>query len=93
MRSLFRLLSPARIAPKPPALQRDTIAFVLDDGRRIDVSRVRDPRARRVKLSVDERGVRLTLPAADQPGHRRTLPARAPRLARRAAGDPGRTRR
>ena len=63
MRSLFRLLSPARIAPKPPALQRDTIAFVLDDGRRIDVSRVRDPRARRVKLSVDERGVRLTLPA------------------------------
>lgn len=62
MRSLFRLLSPARIAPATPRLQRDTVAFVLDDGRRIDVLRVRDPRARRVKLSVDERGARLTLP-------------------------------
>ena len=62
MRSLFRLLSPARIAPKPAAVQRDTIGFVLDDGRRIDVLRVRDPRARRIKLSVDERGARLSLP-------------------------------
>ena len=31
MRSLFRLLSPARIAPRPPVVQRDTIGFVLDD--------------------------------------------------------------
>ena len=62
MRSLFRLLSPARTAPKPPAVQRDTIGFVLDDGRRVDLLRVRDPRARRIKLSVDERGARLTLP-------------------------------
>ena len=62
MHSLFRLLSPARIAPKPAAVQRDTIGFVLDDGRRIDVLRVRDPRARRIKLSVDERGARLSLP-------------------------------
>ncbi|WP_449447036.1 M48 family metallopeptidase [Thermomonas brevis] len=62
MRSLFRLLAPARIAPKPPAVQRDTLPFVLEDGRRIEVARVRDPRARRIKLSVDERGARLTLP-------------------------------
>lgn len=61
MRSLFRLLSPTRSAPKPAA-QRDSIGFVLDDGRRVDVLRVRDPRARRIKLSVDERGARLTLP-------------------------------
>ena len=62
MRSLFRLLAPAPIAPKAPAMQRDTIGFVLADGRRIDVLRVRDPRARRIKLSFDERGARLSLP-------------------------------
>ncbi len=62
MRSLFRLLTPARIASKPPAVHRDSIGFVLEDGRRIDVLRVRDPRARRIKLSVDERGARLSLP-------------------------------
>ena len=62
MHSLFRLLAPARTAAKPPAIQRDSIPFVLADGRRIDVLRVRDPRARRIKLSVDERGARLTLP-------------------------------
>ncbi|MDO6846299.1 DUF45 domain-containing protein, partial [Escherichia coli] len=32
------------------------------EGREIAVLRVRDPRARRIKLSVDERGARLTLP-------------------------------
>lgn len=62
MRSLFRLLSPTRIAPTKPRVLRDTVACVLEDGRCIDVLRVRDPRARRVKLSVDERGARLTLP-------------------------------
>lgn len=62
MRSLFRLLSPARTAPNAPRVQRDTIVFVLDDGQPIDVLRVRDPRARRIKLSVDERGARLSLP-------------------------------
>ena len=61
MRSLFRLLTTTRTAPKP-AVQRDSIGFVLADGRRIDVLRVRDPRARRIKLSVDERGARLSLP-------------------------------
>ena len=62
MRSLFRLLSSTRIAPKPPAVRRDSISFALDADRHIDVLRVRDPRARRLKLSVDERGARLSLP-------------------------------
>lgn len=53
---LRRLISPAA-----PTLQRDTIRLRLEDAE-IDVLRVRDPRARRIKLSVDERGVRLTLP-------------------------------
>ena len=61
MRSLFRLLATTRTEAKP-AVQRDSIGFVLADGRRIDVLRVRDPRARRIKLSVDERGARLSLP-------------------------------
>jgi predicted metal-dependent hydrolase len=67
MRLLFRLLAPVRIAPKAPAVQRDTVGFVLADGRRIDVLRVRDPRARRIKLSVDERGARLSLPLRASP--------------------------
>jgi hypothetical protein len=33
MQSLFRLLAGARIAPSAPPLQRDSIGFVLDDGR------------------------------------------------------------
>src|SRR5690606_568129 len=60
MPSLFRLSPPAD--PTTSRLQRDSIAFVLSDGRRIDVLRVRDPRARRLRLSVGERGPRLTLP-------------------------------
>ncbi len=60
MLSLFRLSPPS---PDTRArLQRDSIPFVLADGRRIDVLRVRDPRARRIRLSVGERGARLTLP-------------------------------
>ena len=62
MRSLLRLFSPTRIAPKPLRTQRDSVGCVLDDGRRVDVLRVRDARAKRLKLSVDERGARLTLP-------------------------------
>jgi len=57
MSNPFRLL-----APKPRAIQRDAIELVLDDGSSVHVARVRDPRARRIKLSVDERGARLTLP-------------------------------
>ena len=59
--SMFRLL-----AGKPPArvatIARDTIAVTLDSGQVVEVLRVRDPRARRIRLSVDERGARLTLP-------------------------------
>jgi hypothetical protein len=57
MKSPFRLL-----APKPRVIEREAIEFVLPDGRLIELLRVRDPRARRLRLSVDERGARLTLP-------------------------------
>ena len=57
MSSLFRRL----VVPAAPAVQRDTVRLRLEESE-IDVLRVRDPRARRLKLSVDERGVRLTLP-------------------------------
>ncbi|MCL7714776.1 M48 family metallopeptidase [Stenotrophomonas mori] len=57
MQRLFRRPS----APATPVIQRDTVRLRLD-GAEIDVLRVRDPRARRLKLSVDERGARLTLP-------------------------------
>lgn len=50
------------LAPKPRIVERDTLPFTLADGRDIEVQRVRNPRARRLKLSVDERGARLTLP-------------------------------
>lgn len=53
----FRLL-----VPKPRSIERDAFELALADGRAIHVQRVRDPRARRIKLSVDERGARLTLP-------------------------------
>ena len=56
-RSLHRL-----IAPKPRTLERDEIPLLLESGTRIAIQRVRDPRAKRIKLSVDERGARLTLP-------------------------------
>jgi len=54
--SLRRLL-----ATPAPTVQRDTVRLRVGDGE-IEVLRVRDPRARRIKLSVDERGARLTLP-------------------------------
>ena len=50
------------LTPKPRTLERDSFAFALDDGCSIEIRRVRDPRARRMRLSVDERGARLTLP-------------------------------
>nr|WP_222565562.1 SprT family zinc-dependent metalloprotease [Lysobacter antarcticus] len=52
-------------AKRPPArrsVQRDTFELTLDDGQSLEVERRRDPRARRIKLSVSDRGVRLTLP-------------------------------
>ena len=48
--------------PAPRRLQRDRIDYPLDAGRRIEIERVRDPRARRIRLLVGERGVRLTVP-------------------------------
>lgn len=63
--SLFRLLAgkPRTIARTAErTVSRDSIAITLGTGQVVDVLRVRDPRARRIKLSVDERGPRLTLP-------------------------------
>src|SRR3546814_17945827 len=57
MTSLFRLQTPGR-----RTVERDRFDFTLDDGGSIEILRVRDPRARRMRLSVDERGARLTLP-------------------------------
>lgn len=43
-------------------IRRERIALRLEDGIEVDVERVRDPRARRLRLLVGERGVRLTVP-------------------------------
>jgi predicted metal-dependent hydrolase len=60
----LRLRAPESSGPEPRKLPllRESVRFQCDDGREIDVLRVRDPRARRIKLSVNERGARLTLP-------------------------------
>lgn len=60
MSFLSRLLAPAA-APKR-RIERDVVSLPLGDGRCIEVLRVRDARARRLRVAVDERGVRLTLP-------------------------------
>ena len=57
LRSLHRLIS-----TKTPAVQRDVVTLALAEGHWVEVQRIRDPRAKRIKLSVDERGARLTLP-------------------------------
>ncbi|RDZ26457.1 M48 family peptidase [Lysobacter silvisoli] len=69
MTSLLRLLT-GKPRPAPRTVERETVTIALADGRQIEVLRVRDPRARRLKLSVDERGARLTLPlrASDRAG-------------------------
>lgn len=56
--------SPLRrlLAPPPRTIERDSVPLALDDGRVVEVARIRHPRARRLRLSVDERGARLTLP-------------------------------
>lgn len=56
-RTLRRLLT-----PHPRRIERDVMQLPLDDGGSIEIQRVRDPRARRLRLSVDDRGARLTLP-------------------------------
>jgi len=50
------------MARAAPGIQRERIALRLEDGVEVDVERVRDPRARRLRLLVGERGVRLTVP-------------------------------
>ncbi|MGY0612601.1 M48 family metallopeptidase [Luteimonas sp. A501] len=62
MSSLLRLLLTKSPAPGARNIQRDIVALAMDDGSEVAVLRVRDPRARRLRLSVDERGARLTLP-------------------------------
>lgn len=81
--------------PAKPAVDDDRTALMLPDGSQIDVLRIRHPRARRLKLSVNERGVRLTLPmraslrAADAflLAHREWIAAQLPKwMARDDAG-------
>lgn len=58
-------------SPKPrPKIRRDTVPLRLSDGVRHEVLRVRDPRARRIRLTVSDNRVRLTLPgwASDRDG-------------------------
>lgn len=60
-------MNPLRLLAGKPREQtrtasRETLSFTLHNGETVDVLRVRDPRARRIKLSVSERGARLTLP-------------------------------
>ena len=51
------------IAPRTrPVVESETMVVELAGGRTVRIVRVRHPRARRIKLSVNERGVRLTLP-------------------------------
>ena len=48
--------------PPTKSIDRDVVVLDLPQQGQIKVQRVRDPRAKRIKLSVDERGARLTLP-------------------------------
>jgi hypothetical protein len=58
MSSLLR-----RWFPRPPRPQlREQLRLELADGHSLPLLRVRDPRARRIKLSVNEQGARLSLP-------------------------------
>lgn len=50
------------IAAAPRSIERDSVTLEMGSGARVEIARVRDPRAKRIKLSVDERGARLTLP-------------------------------
>lgn len=57
---LERLLRPVSKAPAP-ARRRDVLELELA-GRTVVLARVRDVRTRRMRMSVDERGARLSLP-------------------------------
>ena len=49
-------------APRPARIERSRTLLALPDGRQVTVQWLRHPRARRMRLAVDERGARLTLP-------------------------------
>jgi len=60
-------MNPLRLLAGKPrevlrGIARESITVTLGNGESVDILRVRDPRARRIKLSVSERGARLTLP-------------------------------
>lgn len=60
-------MNPLRLLAGNPRVKtrgttRETLSLTLDNGETVALLRVRDPRARRIKLSVSERGARLTLP-------------------------------
>lgn len=70
--------------------QRETVPLRLPDGRDIQLLRVRDPRARRLRLLVSERGPRLTIPAAASLSEaQRFLEQHLHWLADQLADDPG----
>lgn len=56
------LLRRLMVPPSSRSVERDVVPLALADGNTVEIQRVRDPRAKRLKLSVDERGARLTLP-------------------------------
>lgn len=60
--SVLPFLAPRSRTKSAVAIERDSFQLPLADGTTLTVQRVRNPRARRLKLSVDERGARLTLP-------------------------------
>ena len=79
--------------PPPRTAARSSMAIVLPDGSDAEVLWVRDPRARRLRLLVSERGARLTVPLrASQREAQQfldvNLPWLAAQLARRAARRP-----
>ena len=62
---MLSAMATCRSSPTPhkrATLQRDTLRLRLSDGDSREVLRVRDPRARRMRLTVSEGRVRLTLP-------------------------------
>jgi predicted metal-dependent hydrolase len=59
---LRRFLPPSPPRDAVPVSDRVTLDVALPDGRTVPVLRVRDARARRIKLLVSERGARLTVP-------------------------------
>lgn len=90
---LRRLIAPTQILP---AATGETVMLRLADGSELAIVRIRHPRARRIKLTVNERGVRLTLPmraslrAADAflHEHRDWIAKQLPKWNARAAAAP-----